>query len=113
MKYRKLDSSGDMVFGHGLNDYLQDTPETVAQSVLTRLKLWRNEWYLNTDDGTPYMQDVLGTNTKQSAIRAIQQRVLDSPGVTKITAFEYTQSGRHAKFMLTIETIYGEATVNG
>ena len=54
MRYRKLDAAGDFVFGHGAADYHRDSPEAVAQAVLTRLKLHRGEWFLDRSEGTPY-----------------------------------------------------------
>lgn len=113
MRYRKLDENGDMIFGHGSDDYYADNIEAIAQSVLTRLKLWRGEWYLDTTEGTPYMQEVLGMGKRDSAIRALQNRILDTEGVTQIKDFQVTNDGRHYRFAIVIDTIYGEATVNG
>ena len=112
MQYRKLDADGDMVFGHGSADYLKDNAEAIAQSVLTRLQLWRGEWYLNTSEGTPYMQDILGKGTRDSAIRALQTRILDTDGVTSIEDFQIIPDWRHYRFYIVINTIYGEASIN-
>lgn len=112
MLYRKLDADGDLVFGHGLKDYYQDNVEAIAQSVKTRLQLWRGEWYLNTQEGTPYMQEVLGKNTKDLAIRALQTRILDTEGVTSIKDFQIVPNGRHMSFYIVINTIYGEVSIN-
>lgn len=114
MRYRKLDAEGDMVFGHGRDDYLSKT-EAVAQSVLTRLRLWKSEWYLDTEEGTPYMTDVLGKGTESSSVAALQSRVLDTPGVRSILEIHATQDPetRQASFSMTLDTIYGEVTVNG
>ena len=69
MKYRKLDENGDMTFGAGLDNYFIDSAEAVAQSVLTRLRMWLREWYLDTNDGTPYYQQVLGKHTQTEAVQ--------------------------------------------
>jgi hypothetical protein len=115
MRYRKLDEDGDMTFGHGSKDYHQDTPEAVAQAVLTRLRLWRAEWYLDTSEGTPYMQEVFGRGTDSSSIRALRARVLETEGVRDILSFTAHQDPdtRKATFTIEIDTDYGETTVNG
>lgn len=114
MRYRKLDADGDMVFGHGREDYLTGT-EAVAQSVLTRLRLWQSEWYLDTEEGTPYLTDILGKGTESSSVAALQSRILDTPGVKSILEISATQDPetRKASFSMTLDTIYGEVTVNG
>lgn len=104
-----------MVLGHGGADYYVDNREAVAQSVLTRLRLWRGEWYLNTQEGTPYYQEVLGKNKESTAVQALYKRIRDTEGVLRITDFSttYDADTRQMYFELTIDTIYGEITVNG
>lgn len=114
MRYRKLDANGDMVFGHGCKDYYKDQVEAVSQAVLTRLLLWKKEWYLDKEEGTPYREDVLGRGTEASALRAIQTRILETPGVRRLISFEANQDPetRHAIFTIELETDYGEVTIN-
>jgi hypothetical protein len=104
-----------MTFGHSAKDYFQNTPEAVAQSVLTRLRLWRGEWYLDTEEGTPYMQEILGKNKEASAVSALYKRVRETEGVTAITNFQtsFNPDTRKMSFEIEIETEYGSATVNG
>lgn len=115
MRYRKLDQNGDMVFGHGTNDYYKDQLECVAQSLLTRLQLWRKDWYLDTQDGTPYMQEILGKNTQSTALRALQERILDTEGVTGIVSISVNTdpNTRKSSFIVTVNTIYGDTSING
>jgi hypothetical protein len=115
MQYRKLDRDGDMTFGHSAKDYFQDSPEAVAQSVLTRLRLWKGEWYLDTDEGTPYLQEILGKNKEASAVNALYKRVRDTEGVKSITNFQtsFNPDTRKMNFEIEIETDYGSAVVNG
>lgn len=114
MKYRKLDSSGDMTFGAGGEDYYADCREAVAQSVLTRLRLWKREWYIDTEDGTPYYEQVLGKHGEGSAVQAIYKRISDTKGVTKITNLQTTYDPETRKFLIEVsfDTIYGEVTLN-
>lgn len=103
-----------MVFGHGQKDYFKDQVEAVVQSVQTRLLLWRGEYYIDKSEGTPYQDEVLGKGTEASSLRAIQDRILETPGVVRLISFDANQDSetRHATFTVEIETEYGEATIN-
>lgn len=110
MRYRKLDENGDFSAGHGSADFFVDSPEAVGQSVLTRLRLWTGEWFLNTDEGTPYREQVLGVRKRQTAGPALKLRVASTEGVTSVDAFnaDYDGNSRHIAVAATISTAYGE-----
>ena len=113
MRYRKLDDNNDYRFGHGNNDFYQDTPEAVAQSVATRLRMLLGEWFLDTTDGTPWATEILGEQTRLTYDMAIRRRVLLAPGVTQITDYQSFNDGqtRHLSVNLAIDTVYGETAV--
>ena len=113
MKVRKLDSDGDMVFGHGDEDFYKDSAEGVAQNARTRLQLWWGQWFLDTSEGTPWLEKVLG---KQSAADIIvRERILGTPGVKEITSFESVADPdtRTLSFTAEISTVYGSTEVEG
>lgn len=115
MKYRRLDQDGDMVFGQQQADFHIDTPEGVAQAVMTRLKLWVGEWFLDLSEGTAYQQAVLGTGTRETMEPAIRTRMLETPGLKSVDRFfvKIDPTKRTASIEATISTIYGPATVTG
>lgn len=113
MKYRKLDEAGDYTLGSG-SDFLTNTPEAVGQAVLTRLKLWRGEWFINIEDGTEWETEVLGKrfqNTNPDA--SIQGRILGTQGVVEISDYSSTFDGNTRKLnvRVAITTIYGVTTI--
>ncbi|CAN0620561.1 conserved protein of unknown function [Burkholderia multivorans] len=113
MRYRKLDADGDYVLGGGANDFLVNTPETVAQAVLTRLRLLRGEWFLDTTAGMPWSTEVLGKGTSSTYDAAIRECILGTTGVTEITSYSSTRDPdtRALSVTVTINTIYGTTTV--
>lgn len=112
MRYRKLDPAGDYTFGHSQTDFLVDSPEAVAQAILTRLNLSTGEWFLNTSDGTP-MDQILGTGHQTTFDQAIKDRILNTPGVIGITSYFSTIDSvvRSIRISATVDTLYGVATV--
>lgn len=110
MRYRKLTTDGDMTFGGGLGDYHVNTPDAVAQAVLTRLRQWRGEWFADTTDGTPWLTHVLGERTRETYEAVIRSRILLTPGVNRLT--EFTTSidvdSRALTVTAAIDTIYGQ-----
>ena len=114
MRYRKLSSDGDYVFGSGKNDFLVNSPETVAQAILTRLKLWLGEWFADTADGTGWNQSIVGKHSKNLYELTLRQRVLETPGVINIMDFQSSldADARRLTVSMTVNTVYGEAYLN-
>lgn len=112
MRYRKLDAAGDYTLGSG-QDWHVNTPEAVAQAVLTRLRLNQGEWFLDTSDGMPWATEVLGKYTELTRDAVIKDRVLGTPGVTELLEYSSTFDGntRALSVSMTISTAYGAATV--
>ena len=113
MRYRRLDPSGDYTFGRSQADFLIDSPETVAQAVLTRLELSTGEWFLDTSAGTPYMDQILGTGHQTTFDQAIKDRIINTPGVLGITNYVSTVDPvkRSISIVATIDTVYGSTNV--
>lgn len=113
MRYRREDAGGDYTFGQGDNTFLINSPDAVAQAVKTRFVLWYGEWFLDTTEGTPWIQSVLGKQSPDVYTLAIRQRILATQGVNSITAFDSSvnSSTRRVTFTATIDTIYGTTTV--
>lgn len=113
MRYRKEDVNGDYVFGGGQADFYKDSPDAVGQAVMTRLRLLRGEWFLDTTEGTPWATEVLGKYTVASYDAAIRQRILGTQGVRELANYSSTFDAdtRHLSVTATINTIYGTTTV--
>ena len=112
MRYRKQDENGDYVFGNGQKDFYIDQPEAVAQACNTRLKLFTGEWFLDTTEGTPYLQAILGKNSIDSADVAIRSRIVGTQGFKSLESFESEKlEGRIYKATGRIDTIYGVTNI--
>lgn len=67
-----------------------DGAERVRQQIEFRLSLFRGEWFLDGEFGTPYFSDILGKQVNiNAALSVIKQQILEVDGVTKITDFSY------------------------
>ncbi|MHB9327415.1 hypothetical protein ACP3S7_07695 [Phytobacter ursingii] len=113
MQYRREDADGEYTFGRGDDTWLINSPEAVAQAIKTRFELWYGQWFLDTTTGTPWIQSVLGKQKPEIYNLAIRQRILETAGVSSITAFDTTvnTSTRRVSFTATVETLYGTTTV--
>ena len=56
MKYRKLTENGDYASGAAARTCTPTPPEAVGQAVLTRLRLFAGEWFVDLKEGTPYVR---------------------------------------------------------
>lgn len=111
MKTRQLDANGDYVFGSRAV-ILVDSPAAVAQSVLTRLRLFTGEWFLDSRVGLDKAR-ILGFRTAATRDIEIKTRILGTPGVKSITSYSSSMQGRRFSVTATVDTIYGQAQVQG
>lgn len=104
---------GDYTFGQGNANFWIDVRETVAQSVLTRLRLWEGEWFLDVTEGTPWSQSILGKHRESLYDMVLRQRIADTPGVTGIPAYNsiLDRAARALTVTATIDTVYGQTQV--
>lgn len=110
MRYRKLSSTGDYVFGQQQANFWVNVPDGVAQAVATRLRLRLGEWFLDNTEGTDWNGKVLGNRTALTRDVEIQQRVLNTPGVTQIDNYNSTlnASTRDFSAAFQLETQFGK-----
>lgn len=113
-RYRRLSQPDlDMTFGQGRANFIIDTPEAVAQSVLTRLNLWQGEWWLDLAAGTPWLQQILGKpRGPGTPDQAIRSRIGGTPFVLRILnyASAWNPTDRSWVVGCTIDTAFGRAT---
>jgi len=110
MRYRKLGANNEPYMGRGKQDYISDA-EAVGQAVITRLKLFRGEWWDDETIGIPLWQTMLGiVGTKKASIdRILQDTILATQGVRRIIEMDsrFNSETRGYDFYCAIDTIYG------
>lgn len=112
MRIRRTDASGEPRFGGGQADYHHDTPEAVAECIRGRLSLMAGEWFLDTAEGTPYYQKVVGYNTAGLYDVAIKDRILGSRGMRSVIQYESRRdSARNLAVTARVDTIFGPAAL--
>lgn len=108
MRYRKLDANGDYSFGRGLGDFYIDNSAVVAQSIVTRLKLWTGEWFLDVTEGTPWIQEIVGIRAPTTYDAAIRDRILKTNGVLSLESYTSSRNTVTRKLTVTarVKTIF-------
>ena len=109
MRYRALDSNLDYVIGR---QFLTNTPAAVAQAILTNLKLWQGEWFLDVTAGVPYLQSILGRQS-MNPDSYIKAQILQTTGVTGITSYSSSLNPTTRAYAVnaTVQTQYGATQV--
>lgn len=115
MRVRRQDADGDYTFGQGSANFLINSSAEVAQTILTRLRLFEGEWYLDETAGTPWNQSVLGKSTKNMYDMVIQQRIATTSGVSVNGIQEYAstldKTTRRLTVTATVQTIFSAEPV--
>ena len=85
MTVRLLDENGDIVTS-GVQ--FTSAVEEVAQTVKTRLRLFKGENFRDITDGTPWWESILGKEGTLSSKEAIiKNRIIRTDGVIRLVSF--------------------------
>lgn len=116
MTVRRLDDETGDIVTRG-QQFISGQSE-VAQTVLTRLRLFLGEYFRDVTDGTPWYEQILGKfvnlNAAEAALRA---RIANTPGVVRLISFsaDFNIGNRQYSVTAGILTEFGleEVTLNG
>ena len=108
---RALDPvTGEPLFGNGQNNFISDL-DAMKQILLTRLKLFQGEWFLNLSDGTPMFQKLLGSSGNprniETIINLLTQRLNQTPYVVSVSLFQASYTNRQFVFQAKVITQFG------
>jgi len=84
--------------------------DRVRQNVLIKLRLWQSEWFLDTEFGTPYIDQILGKQVSLGgAVAALKKSILEVNDVASITSFsyEFSRQTRSLTVYFVCSTPYG------
>ena len=94
---RALNANNDLVLIGGQIATVKDLQET-AQHCRTRLLFYTGEWFLDTDAGTPWFQEVFVKPTDLANVESvIKTRILNTPGVLGLTDFTMDYQGGRSR----------------
>jgi len=109
-----LDGNHDLHLGSRSSIAIATGADAVAQGILTRLRLFRGESYLNRQEGTPWFEEIL---SDQPDIRRIEvtlkERILDTPNVESLISFsiDFDSSTRSLTVSFEADTVFGPVSV--
>lgn len=93
--------------------FVIDNAERVAQQIVIQLRFWYGEWFLDVNDGVPYLEYVLVKNPNLNHIRQIFREAIEKvPDVTKIDyiELEYDERERALSVSYSVQTTFGLLT---
>lgn len=113
MRYRALDQNGDYSFGQGSQNFLIDSRQGVAQAVLTALRLFQGEWFLDSTAGVPWFTEVVGYGTQGIYDNVIKAAVLQVQGVLDLQnyASNLNRITRELTITMDLDTQFGQVTI--
>lgn len=110
MKYRRLSPAGDYMFGYGNTSFLIGA-QAVTQAIQTKLKLFQGECWEDLNDGLPFFQSIAGNRDRAAIDLIVKARILETPNVRNIAAFNSSIENRKYSATATVNTAYGPVTV--
>lgn len=107
MQVRQLDENQDWAFGCGKANYLKNN-DAILQNVQTRLKSFKNDWFLDQDANIDWFNILGQKDTKETILKEVERVTLQTEGVTRANLIEIDEdkTTRKANINIDLDTIY-------
>lgn len=105
MRVRRNTANGDWSMGRGLTDYAKED-EAILQNVVTRIKSFQNDWFLDTRANIDWFNLLGRKGTQDQTEGEVARIVIGTRGVVRINSLKLTKTSRQANISLTITTIF-------
>lgn len=108
MSVSALDKNGDWTFGRGRSNYLRSSAE-IAQNVITRIKSFKDDWFLSIDENIDWFTILGNRNNKETIRNEVSRVVLATEGVKTLDRLELIDAGsRNLTIFLEYTDIFDE-----
>lgn len=87
MRVAGLDKRGDWRFGRGRAVYLAGS-KAIGQKVVTRLRSFKRDWFLDVDAGVDWIQLLGMRNSEAKMLREIERVIVTTEGVLRLVSLE-------------------------
>ena len=83
MRVAGLDRNGDWRFGRGRELYLTAS-NAVAQKVVTRIRSFKRDWFLDIDAGIDWVQLLGSRDAEDRILREVERIIISTEGVLRL-----------------------------
>lgn len=112
MTVRALNENGGIVTS---GSHFINKEKEIAQTIVTRLKLFYGEYFRDITDGTRWFEDILGKgNATGNADAEIRRRISQTDGVNGILEYnsDFNLESREFSVTCSVLTTYGNITIS-
>jgi len=107
------EDTNDLVFINGACPVTQKLTDVVSQRLKITLYTFLGEWFLDTDIGVPYFQQIFGKVRSKSTVDLIFQRIIaNDPDVIEILSFESELSATTRGYSMTFQVRVADNTAS-
>lgn len=108
----KLDDSNRLIYENGDFQLTTTTAEICKQSLGITLTTWKGEWFLDTDFGVPYLQQIIGVARKKEVVDKIfLSYIAQNEYVDSISSYSSTEDRTGRYYTATYTVLVGDTSV--
>lgn len=109
----KVDDNQELVLDASGQLLLVENQEETEQFLEQKLRTFRGEWFLNTNLGLPYFDDILVKRPNPTLIEALlTDEILSTPGVLEILEFSLDLDKATRELSLDLKALGQEGIIN-